>query len=474
MKTLFVHIGQMKTGTTNLQRFLGGNEAALAARGFSYPDIKYGDVPSVLMRNAHFLELAFRTEGGDETEEEKAEILEGGMARLSAALDATDNVILSEEHLWHFPWMDNLAAFRALTGLCEEKGADLKLIVYLRRQDLFITSLRSQLIKETNNALRAYTKLPWRDWAEGPQGIIIDYHSWLTEIASVVGKENIIVRPYDKEVLGSSEDGLYADFLGCMGLDMAGFSIPTKNLNTTLTPNIAEIHRLAVTSRRFRGDPTDTLHKAAVICSRNTPRTAPDGSPLRTQTMFAPEEARAFLERFEEGNRLIAREYLHTDGPLFDMHIADTDKWRPVNDDMRADITRYFNTVFLLQECRIIDSKPMRFERREASRRRAVPETMLEVERELLAIGQGQNQGVRMRRKADKGIVRYLTEVYLLRERALRAGATPGEIAAITDERLPLAAPFRAKVAANRTLRARAARFLRHPLRTARRLVSGE
>ena len=39
MKTIFLHVGTHKTGTTSIQHFLARNRYELQERGFSYPDI---------------------------------------------------------------------------------------------------------------------------------------------------------------------------------------------------------------------------------------------------------------------------------------------------------------------------------------------------------------------------------------------------------------------------------------------------
>ena len=62
MKTLYLHIGTPKTGTTSIQHFCKHNEKVLAGKGICYPlfDFKYLD--SGNSRNGLFLQNAYYNE----------------------------------------------------------------------------------------------------------------------------------------------------------------------------------------------------------------------------------------------------------------------------------------------------------------------------------------------------------------------------------------------------------------------------
>ena len=87
MKTVYLHIGMPKTGTTALQMFLPLNEEALSQNGFSYPLMPFEFENIGKRRNAHFLTLW-------ENKEDMPEWTEGFKIVEKAFLQH-DNLILS-------------------------------------------------------------------------------------------------------------------------------------------------------------------------------------------------------------------------------------------------------------------------------------------------------------------------------------------------------------------------------------------
>ena len=351
MKTLFVHIGQMKTGTSALQHFMQGNRAVLNQQGFDYPTFthKYTNVgPS---RNGHFL-LDIALPEDDETLARKRAAAATCWACLEEAFACYDNVVVSEEHLWHDPRVDGLAAFQELQRRCDERDWALRLVVYLRRQDLFIASMRGQQVKEGYPHQQRPNAQAWEEWVQAPEGIVLDYHAHLERIAAIVGRGSLCVRVYDRAQLERDGGSLYSDFLGCLGLQMTdAYQLPTLGSNISFTPNIQELHRAVISAPGFKPPYRKTFREAATLCSRNA------GAP-RSVTMFSPEEARAFLQKFEEGNSRIARDYLHRAGPLFDGTVKQTEKWTPANPALAGDLVRYLNTAFAVQQRKLQHGTP--------------------------------------------------------------------------------------------------------------------
>lgn len=56
-KTLYLHIGLPKTGTTSIQTYLRRNETALFARGYVYPGLELGDVLGASVHHSAFLNV---------------------------------------------------------------------------------------------------------------------------------------------------------------------------------------------------------------------------------------------------------------------------------------------------------------------------------------------------------------------------------------------------------------------------------
>lgn len=77
MKTLYLHIGTPKTGTTSIQEFMVCSREALQKHGICYPDIQKKFANISPNRNGHF--LVCRLWEGDQRNKEK-EMLEKGVS----------------------------------------------------------------------------------------------------------------------------------------------------------------------------------------------------------------------------------------------------------------------------------------------------------------------------------------------------------------------------------------------------------
>ena len=428
MKTLFVHIGQMKTGTSALQHFMQGNRAVLNQQDFDYPLFSHSYPNVSPSRNGHFLlDLA------DAAGPTRAKRAAGAAAReecwkqLEAVFERYDSVVLSDEHLWHRTGTDAAALFRELQTRCNACGYELQLIVYLRRQDHFAASMRAQQGKEGYEHLKAANAQTWEEWVDHPEGVLLDYHAQLERIAQVVGKERITLRVYDRARLDTC-GGIYADFLGCLGLSPSpAYQLPELGANVSLSPNIQEIHRLIVSLPSYKSSYNELFREAARLCSANTPA-------QQRPAMLGPAQTRAFLARFEEGNARIAREYLHREGPLFDPDLPSSEPWRFDDPSMAGDVIRYFNSAFMLQQNR--PGHTLNKERRELVAAPTDPAALHDAQ--LIACAQTLQEHLLGSRDAFEHAVRALGGVLIARQEAIASGAGPEELDTLTALCLPL------------------------------------
>lgn len=346
MKTLYVHVGQPKTGTTALQVFCLKNRKVLNKKGYEYPFFEYKYKHINRRRNGHFLVGIVRDEDGNRLKEEEARLMKEGLALVEDAFRKYDHVVLSDERLWHASKGPLFAYWNVLKEHSEKHGYVVKMIVYLRRQDVFATSWRNQMIK--NGFEGAYGQYRWKEWLEkDTPGIVLDYYWLLEKIAAVIGKQNVKVRIYDRAWLERDGGNIYTDFLDAIDLKWDdSFVIEPEDPNPSLTLNLQEIKRIVNNTPEYEGDDGDLFGKAIRRCAAGK-------NPDYPCSMFSVEELKAFLAKYEESNNKIAREYLHREGPLFDMTIKELDKWTENNPYMYEDIIRYFTQVALLQQERI-------------------------------------------------------------------------------------------------------------------------
>ena len=341
-KTLHLHIGTQKTGTTALQRFCVKNRKLLRTLGYSYPKMPFS-YPYVLdSRNGHFLIGSVSGSASVRpAAEEEAERRAAGFGIIAGAFERYANVILSEERLWDFSAAQPDPFWDELLQHAGKHGYRVHVIVYLRRQDQLAMSWYNQMVKQGSDVQGSQF---WGHWVANPPVIQLDYWANLQRIAALVGPENITVRVYDRAQLEKDGGSIYSDFLGCVGLQLdERFTLPAHDRNSgSLSPNMLAIKRAVNASPNHTRAGDAVFRRAAVLCSAE-PGEAPATS------LFSPQEAQAFLACYEEGNARVAQEYLHREGPLFSTQVSQVQKWQADNPWLLDDVVRYFLQVNQLQ-----------------------------------------------------------------------------------------------------------------------------
>lgn len=304
MSTIYLCIGTMKTGTTALQNFMRANQKVLDEQGFCYPFTNTGPIRKIKNRNAHFMLY--------QPEHEQDHVQQRGYQKLQELAQTYPNIILSEELIWNHAqkvedfWPNVLENVTKI-------GCQLKVIVYLRRQDELIQSLWNHAVKmdwrlplcfEDYISQERYTYFP------------LDYYSQLCEIGTIVGKENLIVRVYEKDQFEGAGHTIMSDLLHVLGLEMTEkFTIEDapRLSNPGLKGNFIEMKRILNGIPEYREMPD--FMRAALI-SANIYQAQVNPAPR--QSLFTPSAQTAFLGKYAAGNRKIAEEFLgRADGILF-------------------------------------------------------------------------------------------------------------------------------------------------------------
>ena len=186
MSTVYLHLGMPKTATTALQRFFFKNREVLNQRGVGYPimPFHFEHVPDA--RNAHFLVLFNENKEAPEWKE--------GFSVLKEEAKTYDKILMSDERLWSVQRKKGF--WRNVKKGFSDAGLDIKIIVYLRRQDEQVESHWNQKVKEPKTHMSEifaeymekgmHNYMPFR------------YAKALKRIAKHIGKENIIVRAFEK------------------------------------------------------------------------------------------------------------------------------------------------------------------------------------------------------------------------------------------------------------------------------------
>lgn len=342
MKVLYIHIGTPKTGTTAIQAFCQENQKVLEKRGYCYPIFPYTYADAIQRRNGHFLVGYLKKENGDRDNEKEEQIFREGMDRIYALFETYHSVILSDEYIWTITRNKRTSLWKELAEEAKQHNFQVKIIVYLRRQDEYLSSSWNQTVKVGTIKECVYT---WDKYLENiPEIKQQDYAKKLDSIAAALGKENVIVRRYERS--GFFGGSIYADFLNAVGLELNDeYFIKRENRNGSLIGNTHEIKRVLNTltlNREQNEFFRDVLLEFAQLSDEKY-----------KSSVLSKDEAQKIIDEYKDGNERIAREYLHkNDGMLFDENIKDLTKWQKDNPYMLDDMIRFtgMNTIFLLKE----------------------------------------------------------------------------------------------------------------------------
>ncbi len=311
MATLYLHIGTPKTGTSAIQEFLYSNREILEKQGFCYPEFGYRYTGVHIRRNAHFLvhHQICKPENEAKIRKEENERFYEGLDKIKELTGTFPNVVLSDENVWNgYVRRENF--WKVLSDALSERGIDLKVIVYLRSQDLVLESYYSQRVKvKIQMSFQEYLD------SEDIDVFKLDYYRQLKEIEQAIGKENIIVRVYEKQQYEGNGNTLISDFLNVLGLELdEKYISPDKVVNTSLYGKALELKRILNGIDGFVTRRKHWLVNYLKIAQEEDERK--NGTPAKK--FFTYEKRMDFLAKYKEGNEAIAREFLNReDGVLF-------------------------------------------------------------------------------------------------------------------------------------------------------------
>lgn len=362
MRTLYLHIGTPKTATTSIQMFCVDNESVLKKLGYSYPILNFKFPKVEKRRNGHFLVGGTKKADGTRNIEKDEQMFQRGIKMIHDSFEQTDNVILSDENLWTSSQGKMFAFWNRIQKDAEQSGYQIKVIVYLRRQDEFANSWFAQQVKEGWGTFRT-TK--WKSFWKHPREIVLDYYETLENIASVVGKENIIVRIFERDKFGGKNHDIYSDFIETLGIDYSDeFQIVHRETNASITGNAQEIRRVMNSVLPKESQERSDIRRIVEECESLK-------SPYNNYIMLSAEESRQFMHNYKKGNAAIAKEYLHSNEPLFHQGVKEGKVWRENNGYMFEDVIRFFGLIYM-EQCGRLNALEKEVKHQNAAREEAL------------------------------------------------------------------------------------------------------
>lgn len=308
MKTLYMHIGTPKTGTSAIQYFCCQNHEALLKKGLCYPDLGFSFPGIGSNRNAHFLSHRVLDEQNRRLPEEEKKIWEQGLNRLEELFTKHDCVVISDEHIWNEKEM-NKERLESIRERMKSVGVTVRVIVYLRRQEQVIQSYWAQQVKEgLQLSFSEYMK-------EGRYRYFqLNYEKRLHVFADVFGRENVIVRCYEKGQYLGREQTIISDFLHIFGIALDD---ELKEGDLVKNPSLQGIY-LQVKCLLNANPVFSTKRNFSVPLLQKVQQAEEDGVVFTQGDGLSKKEVEEYLSKYIQKNEAVAKTYLgREDGTLF-------------------------------------------------------------------------------------------------------------------------------------------------------------
>jgi|APEBP8051073058_1049385.scaffolds.fasta_scaffold00891_4 hypothetical protein len=270
MRTIWIHIGSHKTGTTTLQSALkaAGRKDALQGMSYCHP---VGKINS----NA----LIDVTGKGEDMRWTLNPLI------LKRRIPEEGDCIISAERLF---WLDDQAEIARIAKILRRRFDRIMVVAYLRRQDLLAVSFRKTTVATQVGRRFFGDRIGAFPEYQPHMDRYFCYAEKLQLWENVFGAENVIVRKYDKKHLVGGDT--VTDFCSLLGIDS---KIAVKEQNTKWNRS-----QLLV----------GMWLQARNHDCKDVPRIIADIEDDQ-QLMPARSEAIAFMQRFAASNALLARKY---------------------------------------------------------------------------------------------------------------------------------------------------------------------
>lgn len=283
---LLLHVGTQKTGTTTIQGFLKNTTEPLAAAGVHYLNTGRTNIAHNVM-----IQMIRKGRGPG-----LAKRLINEMGR-----HPDKTCVISSEMFFRKDMADYFAEH-----FPQEIRENTKIVIYLRRQDKFAEAMWKQRVKNGR-----YTGSPL-DYMGSNKNL--NYLPTLNHFANVFGKENLIVRPFERDHFPDGD--VLLDFAGhChLPLDLAkSYDVPSSN--ATLSKEVSQ--GLGRLNRDNSGINTKDI-------IRTLSRLRPEGA-IRSGDCYDLSTRRAVMKEFAETNAMIREAYCPDLTALFDLSDLDDD-----------------------------------------------------------------------------------------------------------------------------------------------------
>jgi len=289
VKSLVLHIGANKTGSSAIQEFLRLNAELLAQAGMHVAPADLFPDGKISGEHIWLVEDAFSDPG------KGARAISEKIHRLMSSLDDGARLLMSAENLSNGKGAEALFADVATRD-------DMRVVLYIRRQDELLLSSWQQWESKTDGDFWA-----WLIDCVGKRG---DWRAVLQDWERIVARANITVRIFDRESLPDCD--VIADFAQVLGLgeELPRFARPDAPVNPSFTEAVVDFakgNRLL-----FRDKHDNAFHDAVSQLTGDRYRRN------QRQSVITHAQRLAILKRYAESNEWVRQVYFpKREGPLF-------------------------------------------------------------------------------------------------------------------------------------------------------------
>ncbi len=276
-KKLFIHIGIQRTSTTSIQSFTSKNRSELLNKGV-FPGRGGG-------RNFAFFQRLI---------DKKLTAAEASASLVRAAEEASDGVhsiILSDERLCMLQSLEVFKEFRDYF--------DVKVVFFLRRQDLWLQSWYLQNVKwQWNKELSHITVEDFLN--KRAQFHWLDFEKLIKRWADCFGKENIKPAIFEREQM---PEGPICKFCNLIGIDDCSGLETDIRVNESFSLDASEFMRRL---------PLHELSDKQRLVVEKSVLNVPLENKLKG-SIVSGEKSLSILEDYEVSNRRVAQEHFGRD-----------------------------------------------------------------------------------------------------------------------------------------------------------------
>lgn len=311
---LVCHIGTPKTASTFLQNTCVGNPDWLRENGVIYPDLMSHNANHITLTYAadeHIREFAH--DYGLKTREDVLRFREKMHTALSDQIaQATPNahtMLVSSENMTgnlHGP-----KSIQNLKDIFSPHFDEIKIVVYLRRQDDAILSMYGEFMRKGFNGM-SFPDFVTACLSRHSPTPYLYYRRVLSTWIDVFGKDAMDVRLFDRDCLAGGD--ILTDFMTALfGADIPDLSQiqPAAEDNTGLSAPVLEfLYRMYPYIPRRKDD--------ALNMGRVNLASRIDALPATPRPRMAPKQSQKIMEHFRPANTWLRDTFFPgSDGPVF-------------------------------------------------------------------------------------------------------------------------------------------------------------